>query len=116
MHLGIADENLINEMSMVFFDDIIEELGHKLIYDAVVNYAGNSFFEKSWDMISEHNPFTVAEDEANGSSSRAKALANFFNNANIQIIEPEKSYSEVLKEKKERNPNGGKDQVDAGNA
>lgn len=108
MHLGIVDENLINEMSIPFFDDILEELGHKLIYDAVVNYAGNSFFEKSWEMIQEHNPFAVAEDEANGTNARVKAIANFFNNANIEVVRPEKSYSEILKEKKEKNPNGGK--------
>ena len=34
-------------MSYVFFEDVLEELGHKLTYDAVVNYAGNSFCEKS---------------------------------------------------------------------
>lgn len=46
-------------MSYVFFEDVLEELGHKLTYDAVVNYAGNSFCEKSWDIISEHNPLLI---------------------------------------------------------
>ena len=44
-HLGIVDENAINNMSMVFFEDVLSELGKKLNYDAVVNYAGNSFCE-----------------------------------------------------------------------
>lgn len=43
-------------MSYVFFDSILTELGHKLTYDAVVNYAGNSFCEKSWDMIMKQFP------------------------------------------------------------
>lgn len=48
-------------MSFLFFEDVLEELGHKLTYDAIINYAGNSFFEKSWDLIMEHNPFNVGE-------------------------------------------------------
>ena len=34
-------------MSYVFFSDVLEELGHKLNYDAVVNYAGNSFVKRA---------------------------------------------------------------------
>ena len=109
VHLGVVDEEEINNMSMVFFDDVLEALGQKLVYDAVVNYAGNSFCEKSGEIIQEHNPFTVAENQSTGSSSTAKALASFFSNANIEIVKPEKSYAEILKEKKAKNPNGGKD-------
>ena len=49
VHLGVVNEEDIDNMSYVFFEDVLEELGHKLTYDAVVNYAGNSFCEKSWD-------------------------------------------------------------------
>ena len=49
-------------MSYVFFEDVLAELGHKLTYDAVVNYAGNAFAEKAWDMITENNPFNVGGD------------------------------------------------------
>ena len=50
-HLGVVDEEQINNMSYVFFDVVLRELGYKLNFEAVVNYAGNAFCEKSWDMI-----------------------------------------------------------------
>lgn len=71
-------------MSYVFFEDVLEELGHKLTYDAVVNYAGNSFCEKSWDLISEHNPLLINED-GNSNTKAMNALAGFFNSAEIKI-------------------------------
>jgi len=46
-HLGVVDEDQINNMSYLFFEDVLEELGHKLSYDAIVNYAGNSFVERA---------------------------------------------------------------------
>ena len=58
-HLGVVDEEQINNMSYLFFEDILTELGHKLTYDAIVNYAGNSFCDKSWDMITKNNPFNT---------------------------------------------------------
>ena len=72
-------------MSYVFFSDVLEELGHKLNYDAVVNYAGNSFVEKSWDMIMDSNPMTMG-DGKNMSSRNAKTFADFFSKA--RVIQP----------------------------
>ena len=72
---------MINNMSYVFFSDVLEELGHKLNYDAVVNYAGNSFVEKSWDMIMDSNPFNVGDGKM--SNSQAKTFADFFGKAKI---------------------------------
>ena len=77
------DENTINHMSFVFFEDVLAELGHKLHFDAIVNYAGNGFMEKSWDLISEHNPFNV-KPEKDGGKPASNGLAGFFNN-NLQI-------------------------------
>lgn len=71
-------------MSYVFFEDVLEELGHKLTYDAVVNYAGNAFCEKSWDIISDHNPLLVNTD-GKGNSQAMKSLASFFNSADIKV-------------------------------
>lgn len=51
-------------MSYLFFEDVLSELGKKLNYDAVVNYAGNSFCDKSWQMITEANPFTDSKQAA----------------------------------------------------
>lgn len=87
-HLGIIDEEQINNMSYIFFEDVLAELGHKLTYDAIVNYAGNGFVEKSWEMITEHNPINISE---NGKSqSTMNSLAGFFNAAspNVKIGKP----------------------------
>ena len=78
------DEAQINGMSYVFFEDVLSELGHKLNYDAIVNYAGNSFMEKSWDLIVKHNPMNMKTyGKKNG--NMANGFAGFFGHANIQI-------------------------------
>lgn len=88
VHLGVIDEEQINNMSYIFFEDVLSELGHKLTYDAIVNYAGNSFCEKSWDMITEHHPFYVGE-EGSKNSSAMNSLAGFLNKAtNVKIGKP----------------------------
>lgn len=55
-HLGVVDEEQINNMSYVLFEDILGELGQKLMYEAAVNYAGNSFCDKSWEIIMDFYP------------------------------------------------------------
>lgn len=52
------DEEQIDNMSLLFYESVLETLGRKLNYDAVVNYAGNSFCDKSWNMIQEAYPLT----------------------------------------------------------
>lgn len=69
-------------MSYVFFNNVLEELGHKLSYDAIVNYAGNSFCDKSWDMIMDANPMTMG-DEKHMSAKQAQTFADFFSKARI---------------------------------
>lgn len=58
------------------------ELGHKLNYDAVVNYAGNAFCEKSWEMITESNPFHAKEQKTEAIGQ----LASFFAKSNITVL------------------------------
>jgi len=82
-HLGIVDEDQINNMSFLFFEDVLEQLGKKLTYDAIVNYAGNSFCEKSWEMISEHNPITATDSNKNG-----KKLLEGLSISNIKVAKP----------------------------
>lgn len=60
-------------MSHLFFEEVLSQLGKKLNYDAVVNYAGNSFCEKSWEMISDANPLTDSKQTAQNN------FANFVN-------------------------------------
>lgn len=83
VHLGVADEEQINDMSYVFFDDILRELGYKLHFEAIANYAGNAFCEKSWDMITKSNPFNIAE--ANGGRAMSN-IASFFGRSKITIL------------------------------
>ena len=83
VHLGIVDEDQINNMSYVFFENVLTELGHKLTYDAIVNYAGNSFVEKSWDMITEHNPMNITEDGR--SRNVMKNLVGFLDSAATKV-------------------------------
>lgn len=53
-------------MSVIFFEGILEALGERLIFSAVSNYAGNSFFEKSWDTIMESYPLSAHDAMAKG--------------------------------------------------
>lgn len=76
-------------MSYDFFEAVLANLGHKLNYDAVVNYAGNSFCEKSWDMIEDSNPFNVS-DNKNGNKRVQNSIADFFASADITIKKKDK--------------------------
>jgi hypothetical protein len=82
-YLGVVDEEQINNMSYVFFDDVLRELGYKLNFEAVANYAGNAFCEKSWDMIEKSNPFNISEKGGNRAMSN---LAGFFGKSTIRIM------------------------------
>ena len=83
-HLGVVDEECINNMAYVFFDDVLRELGYRLNYEAIVNYAGNSFCEKSWDIIQRSNPFNVADP--NDRAQAMGSLVNFFERSKITIM------------------------------
>jgi hypothetical protein len=43
-------------MGIVFFNNILAALGKRVNYDAVVNFAGNSFAKDAWKTIQEANP------------------------------------------------------------
>ena len=77
----MIDEEQINNMSYIFFEDVLAELGHKLSYDAIVNYAGNSFCKDSWDMIMDTNPMMM--DEHGRGSKQQKTMADFLGSARI---------------------------------
>jgi len=73
-NLGIINEDEINNMSIIFFEDVFEALGRTLTYDAVVNYAGNSFCKDSWEMISEHHPMNKPKNSGKGLDQLANVL------------------------------------------
>ena len=72
-------------MSYQLFESVLTELGRKLSYDAVINYAGNSFCKDSWDMIQDANPMTI-DDKGRGSKQQ-KTIADFLGNARIATKE-----------------------------
>ena len=67
-HLGIVDEEQINSMSFVFFDDVLMELGYKL---------------KSWEMIERSNPFHIGNPHAGAAMN---SLAGFLAKSKITIM------------------------------
>lgn len=87
-HLGIIDEDAILNMTFDWFNDVLEVLGEVVNYNAVVNYAGNSFCEKSWDMILDSNPMLKGQIL----TSDQRTWQNFFNTAEIKTIERGKGY------------------------
>lgn len=104
MHLGIGDEDQINNMSYVFFNKVLGALGHKLVYDAVVNYAGNSFCEKSWEMIMDHYPLEVHDIK----HASAKAAIEMFrkNASKIEERIVPRPVKVIIKETKENDESG----------
>lgn len=78
----MIDEEAIEEMSYDWFGTVLDTLGEVVNFSAVVNYAGNAFVEKSWEMIMDSNPMlkglipTAAE----------RQIAAFFDNAKPTVI------------------------------
>lgn len=66
VYLGQTDETKINDMSIPFFNNVLMALGKRVNYDAVVNYAGNSFAKDSWKLIQEANPFNKPKKVSSG--------------------------------------------------
>lgn len=83
----MIDEEALDNMSYIFFNDVLMELGHRLNYEAVVNYAGNSFCEKSWQMINDSNPFNIDIDSKGHSNGTTRAIADFFGKSTIRMNE-----------------------------
>lgn len=71
-------------MSYDFFQGILSTLGKKLNYDAAVNYAGNSYVEKAWEIIQDNNPMKATTD-SHDRSGLEKAISSM-GIGDIQII------------------------------
>lgn len=91
-HLGVVDEEQINDMSYVFFEDVLDELGHKLLYDAAVNYAGNSFCDKSWDIIMDYYPMSATNKLGKkGEGVGLGGLAKMISGGKVKVMNKGKS-------------------------
>lgn len=64
------------------FQGVLHQLGKKLNYDAVVNYAGNSFMQKSWEMIEKANPLQP-ETKTGSTSGAMQNLVALLGGANM---------------------------------
>jgi hypothetical protein len=84
VHLGIVDEEQINHMSYVFFSKVLEQLGHKLQYDAAVNLLGNAFAKDAGDYIQDNNPLFIASGGVK--QAGLQKFADFFATAQIEEV------------------------------
>lgn len=50
-------------MGTPFFDGVLEYIGKYIRYEALSNYAGNSFFKDSGKLINEHFPLIAEKKE-----------------------------------------------------
>lgn len=76
------NEEAILDMSYDWFQEILDVLGEFVNYDAVVNYAGNAFAEKSWDMIMDSNPMLKGQIL----TAEERSWQNFFNTAKYTVV------------------------------
>lgn len=71
-------------MPYIFFEDVIREIGLRLNYEAVVNYAGNSFFQKSAELIEHHNPFHIKDQQGKGTGMLDGFMKLFNSSKNVR--------------------------------
>lgn len=55
-HLGVIEEERINNESYVWFNSVLEALGKRLNYESISNLYGNSFAKDSSKVIQAANP------------------------------------------------------------
>lgn len=65
-HLGIANEDEINNMSLPFFNDVLAALGRRLNYESVSNLYGNSFCKDASKYIQQAYPLTREKKISSG--------------------------------------------------
>lgn len=81
VHVGYTEDQ-VDGMYYPTFQKVLGQLGRKLNYDAVVNYAGNSFMQKSWELIEQANPLTPVK-ERSGTSGAMQNLIALLGGANM---------------------------------
>ena len=73
-------------MSYVFFREVLKQLGRKLDYMAIVNYAGNAFCKDSGDMIEAANPMNISS--GHGRTKSQKTLLSILESPDVKIGKP----------------------------
>jgi len=91
-HLGVVDENQIDNMSIPFFNDVLAALGKRLNYESISNLYGNSFCKNAQKYISEANPLIKSTKSAAG------GFAQLFANAKITKMQTKEQKKAALTE------------------
>lgn len=81
-HCGVVSEDEILNMSYDWFTDLLDVMGEFVNYEAIINYAGNAFCEKSWDMIMDSNPMLKGQIL----TTEQRSWETFFNTATIKTV------------------------------
>lgn len=68
-HLGEVSEIKINDMTYVWFNLVLEALGKRINFESISNLYGNSFAQKSQEIIQSANP--LVKNGGRGSTSIA---------------------------------------------
>ena len=107
VYLGETDEAKIDDMSIVFFNSVLSMLGKRVNYDAVVNYAGNSFAKDSWKMIQEANPMRKPE-------KMGSAFVDLLNKSITQTDKKDETLSWMKAFKQQQQKEGSNEQTQHG--
>jgi hypothetical protein len=92
VHLGEADENVINNMAYIWFTLVLEALGKRLNYESISNLLGNAFAKDAGKLVQSANPLV----KHGVGSSNIMALGG-----NIKIIQA-KTVDEGVKAAEEK--------------
>lgn len=72
-HLGIVNEDEINNMSIPFFNDVLAALGKRLNFESISNIYGNSFAKDSSKYVNDAFPL-IKKKKKNGIVDTIKNL------------------------------------------
>ena len=93
-HLGVVDEDQINNMSIPFFNDVLAALGRRLNFESISNLYGNSFCKNAQKYISEAHP--LAKTSKNGVGGFAQLLSKAKISKHMGKVEKEEALMQTL--------------------
>lgn len=75
-YLGCPHEEDVLNMSNLFFDGILDFIGRRLKYEAMANYAGNSYMKDAYKIIEDNYPLKAISkaEESSGVGALFKGI------------------------------------------
>jgi len=64
-------EDDIDNITFLFYKDLIQEIGIKLNYDSISHILANPYIEKSSEIVSNYNPFNIDLESNNSGKPKA---------------------------------------------